>query len=230
MNVSSGVARRRQSQPCALSTSIVKRIGVKYKPLCRSLSLHDETRGRQHRRSAAMLPATSRAAHATRTGRALLRPRAADVDDLRRVGRTLARRPVRPVRGLGLRRPAPACFARAARLLNPERREPCGPALKDERRGRRPHQSAEQKARPEERARQSQSPAQTPAPEAPPAHAAEAPRRPHAPTRAHDPLAALAAEVRPVQDFRSPSRREDAAAGGGVSLRRHSGGTWRRTP
>ena len=59
---------------------------------------------------------------------------------------------------------------------------------------------------------------------------AEAPARPHTPASAHDALAALAAEVRPVQDFRIPFTLEDAAVGGVVVSGDTQEGAWRRTP
>ncbi len=195
-------------------------------------SRHDQLRRRQDRLHPSVLPTAAGAAHTALAGRPLLRPRAADVDDLFRVGRALARRPVGAVRGLGLRRRAPAAvpLRTARRVRCRKRREPRRPALYDKRRGRRPQQSAEQKARPEERARHQYGPDQTPAPEAPYARGAEAPARPHAPASAHDALAALAAKVRPVQGLRIPFTLEDAAVGGGVVAGDTQEGAWRRSP
>src|ERR671927_1789373 len=66
----------------------------------RALTLHDELRGGQHGGLAAVLPAAAGAAHATLARRPLLRPRAADVDDLAGVCRPFVLRPVGAVSGL----------------------------------------------------------------------------------------------------------------------------------
>ncbi|MDT5269864.1 MAG: hypothetical protein QOH49_2050 [Acidobacteriota bacterium] len=176
------------------------------------LTGHDQLRRGQHGGLAAVLPAAAGAAHATLTRRPFLRPRAADVDDLVRLGRPLARRPIRAVSGLWLR----------GRRRGLKRRKILRATFHNERRGGRPQESAEQQPRQEERRRQQQRPLQTRPTETRRALMAEPTARPHAPTRAHDALAALAAEVRLVQGFRISSDVEDASSA--APFRRHSAG------
>lgn len=159
------------------------------------LTRHDQLRRREDGRLASVLPATAGAAHATLARCPLLRPRAADVDDLVRLGRPLARRSVRAVSGLWLR----------GRRRGLKRRKILRATFHNERWGGRPPESAEQQPRQEERRHEQQRPLQTRPTETRCTRLAEPTARPHAPTRAHDALAALAAEVRLVQGFRISS-------------------------
>ncbi|MDT7808004.1 MAG: hypothetical protein QOJ70_1817 [Acidobacteriota bacterium] len=165
---------------------------------------HDQFRRGQHRGQAPVLPAANgAAAHSTLAGRPLLRPRAADVDHLVRLSRSLVRSPIGAVYGLRLRGSSDANGIRLSlRTRRWNRCEFQSPSLNYERRRQWPQESAKQKARPEERTRNHDRRRKTLASEASPATTAETSARPHAPTRAHDALAALAAEVRLVHGFR----------------------------
>jgi hypothetical protein len=154
-------------------------------PSTSALPRHDQLRRGQHGGLAPVLPAAAGGAHAPLARRPLLRPRAADVDDLVRLGRPLARRPVRAVCGLRLR----------GRGRGLKRRDCLRAALQHKRRRRRPQQPSEQKARQEEQRRQQQRPLQTRPTETRRARRAEPTARPHAPSRGWYGLAALAAGV-----------------------------------
>src|SRR5205807_9864593 len=98
---------------------------------------HDQLRRREYRGHASVLPAAEGAAHAALAGRPLLRARAADVDDLSGVCRSLVLSPVGAVSGFWFRRRALASPSIVRTLLHAARgRRHCvqRPALDQERR------------------------------------------------------------------------------------------------
>src|SRR5947209_11685307 len=170
-------------------------------PLPPALPRHDQLRRREHRGHAAVLPAAEGAAHAALAGRPLLRARAADIDDLSGVCRSLVLSPVGAVSGFWFRRRALASPSIVRTLLHAARgRRHCvqRPALDQERRRTRPSRTSEQEARAGECGGERKRSQNSLASEAAVARRAEAAARPRAPARSRDALAALAAETRPV--------------------------------
>ena len=166
-------------------------------------SAHDELRGGEHGGPAAVLPAAARPAHAARAGCALLRARAADGDDLSRVGRRLGVRAEVTCGGGGVvprvRDAARAVSFLCACWFGEKRGDGQAPALDEEQRRRR---GSQQTPHCEPRARREAQRDERPRPSAPvPALArrAEAAARPRAPTLAHHALAAVGAEIWSVQ-------------------------------
>lgn len=152
-----------------------------------------------------MLPAATRAAHTTRTGRAALRARAADGDDLGGLRGAFPLRAVRAVNArarINIRRVevrrirVPGVDVRGSLFARRLRVESA--AFDDERRRGATHRAPGDEAQARERDAQNDRPRHAPPAKSLVARRAKASARPHTPAQARDSLATFRAEVWPV--------------------------------